>query len=409
MLSAKHTGPDILNNNVFSSQDTTGVKSDHSNRESNEDSRGEWITKEKRRRLRSAPHLTQSISSLNDLKKACRDCNAEFTVGKSIQHWFCDHGLHIPARCQNCRDHRKQTAVENTKVAPPLTILQQPTATRQVSNQTSNASVVKPNIPINLPLSSSAETDPAKKDDDESTEYNDLNERNKNIEDPNLSQKPITGYIADTETGSDDNAEARKVFQHSARTSNQRSGAQTTSQDSKHPASSDRSDSSHADHNSITPVQNSAHLEYHDHSKDSKGPPTISSHSDDSSGFNESGSDISESSNPNSSELPRLEEDSSMSSIHGRFWDSQSENQESTALPQLTEWRTIKAPRRRRHLDYVLSHPNKEASADTWRWTVKQFGSPSPGCYTSDMAEFFYECFKTRNNGSSACSVGQGD
>ena len=85
-----------------------------------------------------------------------------------------------------------------------------------------------------------------------------------------------------------------------------------------------------------------------------------------------------------------------MSSTHGRFWDSQSESQESATLFQLSEWRTIKDQRRSRHLDYVVSHPNKEVSADAWSWTLKQFGSPSPGCYSSDMAEFLYECQKEK-------------
>ena len=50
--SAKHTRPDTPNNNLFSSQDTTGDKSNHSNGESSEESSGEWVTMEKRRRFR---------------------------------------------------------------------------------------------------------------------------------------------------------------------------------------------------------------------------------------------------------------------------------------------------------------------------------------------------------------------
>ena len=155
---------------------------------------------EKRRRFRPTLHLTQSNSSPNNFKKACRDCNAEFTVGVSTQLWFRDHGLHIPARCQNCGDRRTQTAIENTKAAQPLAILQHSTTSRQVSNQTSYASVVTANTPIKLPFSSSVETDPANKDYDDSKKYNHRNERNRNFEDPDLSQKNPSQDMSHTPT-----------------------------------------------------------------------------------------------------------------------------------------------------------------------------------------------------------------
>ena len=352
---------------------------------------------EKRRRFRPTIVPTQPKRSPNVLKKACRDCNAVFTVGESTQLWFLDHGLQIPTRCQNCRDRRKQTAIKNTKATQHLTILQNSTTSRKVSNQTSYASVVTRNAPIKFPFSPSAEINAANSAYDDSKECHHSNERNRNFKDPELSQTPITAYV-------DDNAEARKESENSTRKPSQVSGAPATSPDSEIFANSNNSDSNHADHN---PPQNLADLE--DDPQGSKGPPMISSHSDDSSVFNESGSDSSEISNPNSSELPGLEEDSSVSSTHARFRDSQSESQESTTLPQLSEWRTIKDARRRRHLDCMLSHPSKEASVDAGSWTLKQFGSPSPGCYSSDMAELFYECFKARNNRFSACSAGQGD
>ena len=182
--------------------------------------------------------------------------------------------------------------------------------------------------------------------------------------------------------------EARKEVENSTSDPNQSSGAPATSKDSEDPTNSGKS--------------NSADLKDND---DSKGSDCLNH----SSVLHQSDCDSSVNSNPSLSELPGLEEDSSMCSTHGRFRDSQSESQESTTLPQRSEWRTIKDPRRRRHLEYVLSHPNKKVSADAWRWTLKPFGPPSPGCYSSDKAEFFYECFKTRNNRSSACSAAQGD
>ena len=53
-------------------------------------------------------------------------------------------------------------------------------------------------------------------------------------------------------------------------------------------------------------------------------------------------------------------------------------------------------------------HFHKVAVTSAWSWTSKQYGQVSPGCYTSDMAEFFYDCFKVRNKRSSACCAGQG-
>ena len=151
--SGKHTGPDTPNGNRCSPEDRTGDESDYSNGESTEQSSGKWITMEKRSRCRPTTTPTQSKCLPNDLKKACRDCNTEFTVGESTELWLLDHGLHIPAQCQSCTDRRKQTAIENTKAAQPLTILQHSTTSRQVSNQTSYASVVTANTPNKFPFS----------------------------------------------------------------------------------------------------------------------------------------------------------------------------------------------------------------------------------------------------------------
>ena len=105
--------------------------------------------------------------------------------------------------------------------------------------------------------------------------------------------------------------------------------------------------------------------------------------------------------------MSSLEEDSSESSIHGRFWDSSSDSRAESEvdLPTIAQWRLIKDSKRKRHLKYTLSHPNKMAATSAWSWTLKQYGQVSPGCHTSDMAEVFYDCLKVRNKRSSACCV----
>ena len=107
--------------------------------------------------------------------------------------------------------------------------------------------------------------------------------------------------------------------------------------------------------------------------------------------------------------LPSLEGDTD-SSIHGRFWDSQSVNTDNSepALPHLSDWKPIRDQKRPRNLEYTLSHPNKDAALDAWKWVMSSNQQP-PGQYTSDMADFFYRCFKVRNDRSSACFAGQGD
>ena len=122
---------------------------------------------------------------------------------------------------------------------------------------------------------------------------------------------------------------------------------------------------------------------------------------DDDSSIHDKTKNDSSDANSTSSLMPNVEEDSSLSSVHGRFWDSSSDNQE-VELPTTAQWRPIKDPKRKRHLEYTLSHPNKMAVTSAWSSTLKQYGKVNPGYYTSDMADSFYDCFKVRNKQFSA-------
>ena len=91
-----------------------------------------------------------------------------------------------------------------------------------------------------------------------------------------------------------------------------------------------------------------------DNSEDSSASPNYESELEPPNPGNKE-NDLSE---PNSTSLrmPNVKENSSQSSIHGRFWDSSSDNQE-IGLPTISHWRPIKDPEGKRHLDYNLSHP----------------------------------------------------
>ena len=106
--------------------------------------------------------------------------------------------------------------------------------------------------------------------------------------------------------------------------------------------------------------------------------------------------------------LPGLEGDTD-SSIHGRFWDSQSVKTDNSEpdLPHLSDWKPIRDQKRLQNLENTLSHPNKDAVLDAWKCVICSNHQP-PGQYTSDMADVLYRCFKVRNYRSSACSAGQG-
>ena len=107
--------------------------------------------------------------------------------------------------------------------------------------------------------------------------------------------------------------------------------------------------------------------------------------------------------------MPHLEGDTH-SSIEGRFLNSQSDNPDNSepALPQLSDWKPIQDHKRRRNSEYTLSHSNKDAALNTWKWFIRSNHQP-PGQYTLDLAHFFYRCFKLRNDLSGSCSEGQGD
>ena len=111
--------------------------------------------------------------------------------------------------------------------------------------------------------------------------------------------------------------------------------------------------------------------------------------------------------------MPNLESSSnstkqtSHSRAQGRFWSLSSDAQEMPMiLPKLTDWSPIREPKRRRNLEYTLSHSNRTAALNLWSWVLKRNNYPTAGQYSSDMAEFCLQCLKSLLR-CSAYSAGQ--
>jgi len=49
----------------------------------------------------------KTYTVMEDIKKICRDCGKEFIIDGSEQKWFKSRGMHLPARCEDCRLKRQ--------------------------------------------------------------------------------------------------------------------------------------------------------------------------------------------------------------------------------------------------------------------------------------------------------------
>ena len=82
--------------------------------------------------------------------------------------------------------------------------------------------------------------------------------------------------------------------------------------------------------------------------------------------------------------MPSLEGDID-SSIQGRFWDHRYDSPDNLepTLPHLSGWRPIKDHKRRRNLEYTLSHPNTDAALEAWKWVIRSNHLPQGRMYVA--------------------------
>ena len=297
---AKHTGPGFNHENIFSAlQDENAAMQSQDSSESSKD----WITPKKWHREKRIVNPHAQHNSPRERIKLCRDCNAQFTLSDETQTWFHDRGLQSQACCQACRLCHKQNIAAQTARTTPLVIRQTTSAPRSVTNATSYASIV-----------SAAKSSP----EPTGLTTGNLLKINEDQIDINNEQP------SDTKAATKDQV----------------------------PTDTEQS------------IQNPMHTILEASSNSSGNTPNRDGHTeaDDNSSIPDNTENDPSDANSTSSLMPNLEEDSSLSSVHGRFWDSSSDNQE-VDLPTTAQWRPIQDLKRRRHLEYTLSHPNKRRRA----------------------------------------------
>ena len=88
-----------------------------------EDAISRWHTEQKKPKFASR---RQNNESLSILSYRCKDCKTTFQMSTDQVHWFLQHALHVPKRCEECR--RKHNCSEKGKKidAKPLQITEYP-------------------------------------------------------------------------------------------------------------------------------------------------------------------------------------------------------------------------------------------------------------------------------------------
>ena len=267
-------------------------------------------------------HATEQTNS-------SRDCNIEFALPNDTLVWFLEKGLQPPTRCHACRHRRKQATYDRSVTETPLE-----TRETMPGINSTNEDHSEPQEKFDKDNKVSRDNSPSEEQSSPNSSKTMSNEAHSEHQDHAERQEKLT---KDT-TVMRDNSLAEEEF------------SETSSTLSK-------------------TMSTEVHPEQQDHTKCPKKLPKDHTPTRDNSPAQEQSSESSWTTSKTSLHTPNVEsssnstKQSSLSRTRGRFWSSSSATQEMPMiLPKLTDWSPIRDPKRRRNLEYTLSHPNRIAA-----------------------------------------------